>query len=66
MQASFWDYIAKKFNQSYMYGVLIKESSMQLIKCLLDTYIGYSTFSLIFKSQKGSIKALNFHREVVA
>jgi hypothetical protein len=40
--------------------VLIRESSTQLIVYSLDTCIRYSTYSPIFKSQKGSIEALNF------
>ena len=40
--------------------VLVRESSMQLLKYSLDIRVSYSTCLPIFKSQKGSIEALNF------
>ena len=39
-------------------AVLLRESSAQLIMYSLDTHV--STYSLIFKSQKGSNEALDF------
>ena len=43
-----------------MRGVLlVRESNMQLLRYSLDTHVSYSTYYPIFKSQKGSIKALN-------
>ena len=41
-------------------AILVRESGMQLIRYSLDTCIRYSTYLLIFKSQKDSIGALNF------
>ena len=41
-------------------AVLDRESSTQLLINLLDTCVSYSTYLLIFKSQKGSMEALNF------
>jgi hypothetical protein len=41
-------------------AVLVREGNMQLVKYSLDIRVRYSTHSLIFKSQKGSIEALNF------
>ena len=40
--------------------VLVREGNMLLVMYSLDARIRYSTYSLIFKSQKGSAKALNF------
>ena len=41
--------------------VLVRESSTQFVMYLLDTCVRYSTYIiLIFKSQKGSMEALNF------
>ena len=41
-------------------AVLVRESNMQLLKYSLDIRVSYSTCLPIFKSQKGSIEALNF------
>ena len=41
-QASFWDYEVQSAI-IYVYRVVIKENSMQLIKRMLNTYIGYFT-----------------------
>ena len=41
-------------------AVLARESSTQLVMYSLDTCVRYSTYIPIFKSQKGSIEALNF------
>ena len=41
-------------------AILVRESSTQLIMYLLDTCVRYSTYLPIFKSQKGSMEALNF------
>ena len=41
-------------------AVLSRESSAQLIMYSLDTCVRYSTYILIFKSQKGSTEALSF------
>ena len=41
-------------------AVLIRESSTQLVMYLLDTCVRYYTYIPIFKSQKGSMKALDF------
>ena len=41
-------------------AVLIRESSTQLLIYSLDTCVRYSTYLLIFMSQKGSMEALNF------
>ena len=41
-------------------AVLRRESSAQLIMYSLDTCVRYSTYTPIFKSQKGSTKALSF------
>ena len=42
-------------------AVLVKESSTQFVMYSLDTCVRYSTYIIpIFKSQKGSMKALNF------
>ena len=41
-------------------AMLVRESNMQLLMYSLDTRVSYSTYLLIFKSQKGSIEALNF------
>ena len=41
-------------------AVLVRESYMQLLKYSLDIRVSYSTCLPIFKSQKGSIEALNF------
>jgi hypothetical protein len=41
-------------------AVLVRENSTQLLMYSLDTCIRYSTYSPIFKSQKGSMEALNF------
>ena len=41
-------------------AMLVRENNMQLLMYLLDTCVSYSTYLLIFKSQKGSIEALNF------
>ena len=38
--------------------VLVRESSTQLVMYSLDTCVRYSTYTWIFKSQKGSIEAL--------
>ena len=40
--------------------VLVRESSTQLVMYSLDTCVRYSTYIPIFKSQKGSMEALNF------
>ena len=40
--------------------MLVRESNMQLLMYSLDTHVSYSTCVLIFKTQKGSIEALNF------
>ena len=41
-------------------SILVRESSMQLVRYSLDTLVRYSTYRLISKSQKGSSEALNF------
>ena len=43
-------------------AVFVRESSTQLVMYSLDTCVGYSTYVYIpiFKSQKGSMKALDF------
>ena len=40
--------------------LLIREGNMLLVRYSLDTRARYSTYSLNFESQKGSIEALNF------
>ena len=57
-QDSYRDYIRQEVQPT----TLVRESSRQLIRYSLDTYmyIGYSTYLLIFKSQKGSIEARIF------
>ena len=40
--------------------LLIREGNTLLVRYLLDTRARYSTYSLNFESQKGSIEALNF------
>ena len=40
--------------------MLVRESNVQLLMYSLDTRVSYSTYLPIFKSQKGSIEALNF------
>jgi hypothetical protein len=54
--ASYRDYISQEVQPA----ILVKESSTQLIRYSLDTCVRYSTYLLIFKSQKGSIEALHF------
>ena len=41
---------------------LVRENSTQLVMYSLDTCVRYSTYKIIpiFKSQKGSMEALNF------
>ena len=46
--------------KSDLLAVLVRESNMQLLKYSLDIRVSYSTCLPIFKSQKGSIEALNF------
>ena len=41
-------------------SLLVREGNMLLVRYSLDTRVGYSAYSLNFKSQKGSIEALNF------
>ena len=41
-------------------AILVREKNMLLLRCSLDTNVSYSTYHSIFKSQKGSIEALNF------
>ena len=54
--ASYRDYVSQEVRPA----MLVRESSTQLIRYSLDTCVRYSTYLLIFKSQKGSIEALNF------
>ena len=54
-----WDYVSQANAWSWVY-ILVKENSMPLVRYLLDTNLSYSTYHLIFKSEKGSIEALNF------
>ena len=53
-------YIRDYVRQEVQPGLLVRESSTQLITYSLDTGIWYSTYLLIFKAQKGSTEALNF------
>ena len=41
-------------------SLLVREGNTLLVRYLLDTRARYSTYSLNFESQKGSIEALNF------
>ena len=41
-------------------AVLVRESNIQVLNYSLDIRVSYSTCLPIFKSQKGSIEALNF------
>ena len=47
-------------SQEKVPAVLVKEGNMQLVKYSLDIRVRYSTYSPIFKSQKGSTEAMNF------
>jgi hypothetical protein len=40
--------------------LLVREGNALLVRYLLDTRVRYFTYSLNFKSQKGSIESLNF------
>ena len=40
-------------------SLLVREGNTLLVRYSLNTCAGYSTYSLNFESQKGSIKALN-------
>jgi hypothetical protein len=42
-------------------AVLVREGNTLLVKYSLDIRVRYSTYLPIFKSQKRSIEALNFH-----
>ena len=53
---SYRDYVSQEVGPA----ILVREGSTQLIRYSLDISIRYSTYLLIFKSQKGSIEALNF------
>ena len=56
-QASYRDYV----RQEVQPAILARESNMQLIIYSLNMCVRYSMYLLpIFKSQKGSIEALNF------
>jgi hypothetical protein len=55
-QASYRDYVSQEVRPA----IHVRESITQLIRCSLDTCVRYTTCLLIFNSQKGSIKALNF------
>ena len=50
------DYVRQEIRPA----ILVRESSTQLIMYSLDICIQYSTYLPIFRSQKGSIEALNF------
>ena len=52
--------ISAKRRRELLPAILVGESSTQLLMYSLDTGIRYSTYLPIFKSQKGSIEALNF------
>ena len=54
--ASYRDYISQEVRPA----TLVRESSTWLVRYSLDTYVRYSTYLAIFKSQNGSIEALNF------
>ena len=41
-------------------SLLVREGNTLLVRYSLDTRVRYCTYSLNFKSQKGSIEALNF------
>ena len=54
--ASYRDYVSQKVRPA----TLVRESSTRLVRYLLDTRVRWSTYLLIFKSQNGSVEALNF------
>ena len=53
-------YIRDYVMQEVWLAILVRENSTQPIMYSLDTCVRYSTYLPIFKSQKGSIEALNF------
>jgi hypothetical protein len=53
-------YIRDYVRQKVRPAILVTESSTQLIMYSLDICVRYCTYLPIFKSQKGSIEALNF------
>jgi hypothetical protein len=53
-------YIRDYARQDFQPAIFVRESSTQLIMYSLDICVRYSTYLPIFKSQKGSIEALNF------
>ena len=55
---SYRDYVSQEVRPAI--HVLVRESSTQLIRYSLGICVRYSTYLLIFKSQKGSIEALKF------
>ena len=54
--ASYRDYVSQEVRPA----TLVRESSTQLVRYSLDARVRYSTYLLIFKSQNGSVEALNF------
>ena len=51
-----WDYVS----QGNRPAILVRANNIPLLRYLLDAHMSCSAYYSIFKSQKGSIEALNF------
>ena len=51
-----WDYVS----QVNRPAILVRANNIPLLRYSLDARMSYSAYYSIFKSQKGSVEALNF------